>query len=101
MFSLCRRSDGNFASQNRTNKGQLIQPSFYPRISEYSGTSYSTSHGILPSQIQRHRGSRRRRFSSDLTILVRYELAAVANLVDYAELILRLGENRVYRITEP
>ena len=36
-----------------------------------------------------------------LAILVRYELAAVANLVDYTELILRLGENRVYRITEP
>ena len=36
-----------------------------------------------------------------LAILVRYELAAVADLVDYTELILRLGKNRVYRITEP
>ena len=36
-----------------------------------------------------------------LTILVRYELAAVSNLVNYAELIFRLWKNRVYRIAEP
>ena len=36
-----------------------------------------------------------------LAVLVRYELTAVADLMNYAELILRLGENRVYRITEP
>ena len=36
-----------------------------------------------------------------LAVLVRYELAAVADLMNYAELVLRLGENRVYRITEP
>ena len=36
-----------------------------------------------------------------LTILVRYELAAVSNLVNYAELIFRLRENRIYRITKP
>ena len=35
-----------------------------------------------------------------LAVLIRYELAAVADLMNYAELILRLGENRVYRITD-
>ena len=36
-----------------------------------------------------------------LAVFVRYELAAVANLVDYAELIFRLRKNRIYRITKP
>ena len=36
-----------------------------------------------------------------LAVLVRHKFAAVADLMNYTELILRLGENRVYRITEP
>lgn len=35
------------------------------------------------------------------TVFVRNELAAVAYLMDYTELIFRLGKNRVYRITKP
>ncbi len=66
----------------------LIQPSFYPRISEYSVL-------LIPlltefflrkfSVIEVHGAVDFLQISAYcLTILVRYELAAVANLVDYA-----------------
>ena len=36
-----------------------------------------------------------------LAVLVRHELAAITNLVNYAKLIFCFRENRVYRITNP
>ena len=36
-----------------------------------------------------------------LAVFVRHKLTAVAYLVDYTELIFRLRENRIYRITKP
>ena len=54
------------------------------------------------SVIKIHRTVNFLQVSADsLAVFVWYELAAVANLMDYAELIFRFRENRVYRITKP
>ena len=73
---------------------QNIRVLFVPLLTEFLFRKFSV--------IEVHSAVDFLQISADfLAILVRYELAAVADLVDYTELILRLGENRVYRITEP